>query len=70
MIWPDAVFSQASSLYDAFVSALEKAPLLGIGDSFKKVVVVTDVVNPVRDDDGIVTMGLFDFLLRPDSLDL
>lgn len=23
-----------------------------------------------RDDNSIVTMGLFDFLLRPDSLDL
>ena len=32
--------------------------------------VVKDVVNLVRDQDGIVTMGLFDFLLKPDSLDL
>ena len=48
----------------------EKASLLGIGDSFKKIVLVKDVVNVTRDDDGIVTMGLFDFLLNPASLDL
>ena len=60
----------AYALPDDAKRAQEKAPLLGIGDSFKKIVVVKDVVNPVRDDDGIVTVGLFDFLLRPDSLDL
>lgn len=48
----------------------EKAALLEIGDSFKKIVLVKDVVNVTRDDDGIVTMGLFDFLLNPESLDL
>ena len=48
----------------------EKASLLAIGDSFKKIVVVKDTVNVTRDEDGIVTMGLFDFLLREDSLEL
>lgn len=48
----------------------EKASLLTIGDSFKKIVVVKDTVNVRRDEDGIVTMGLFDFLLREDSLEL
>lgn len=47
----------------------ETASLLRIGDSFKKIVVVKDVVNTTRDDNGIVTMGLFDFLLDPSSLD-
>ena len=60
----------AYALPDEAKRAQEKAPLLGVGDSFKKIVVVKDVVNPMRDGDGIVTMGLFDFLLRPDSLDL
>ena len=40
-----------------------------IDDSFRKVVVVKDVVKPYMDDDGILTMGLFDFLLDPGSLD-
>lgn len=48
----------------------EKASLLGIGDSFKKIIVVKDVLNPVRDNDGIVTMGIYDFLLDGNSLDV
>lgn len=47
----------------------EKRPLLSIDDSFKKIVVVKDVIRPYMDDDGILTMGLFDFLLDSDSLD-
>ena len=49
--------------------AQEKASLKSIGDSFKKIVVVRDVVKPTQDEDGILTMGLFDFLLDPRSLD-
>lgn len=47
----------------------EKRSLRLIGDSFKKVVIVSKVMKPYMDDDGILTMGLFDFLLNPDSLD-
>ncbi len=46
----------------------EKASLLGIDDNFKKIVVVKDVVKPQMDEKGILTMGIFDFLLDPDSL--
>lgn len=51
-------------------AAQEKASLLGIDDSFKKIVVVKDVVKPQMDQDGILTMGVFDFLLNPNSLDM
>ena len=47
----------------------EKRPFLKINDSFKKIVVVRDRIKLRRDDAGIVTMGLLDFLLDPDSLD-
>ncbi|MGN0077487.1 MAG: ATP-binding protein [Coriobacteriales bacterium] len=47
----------------------EAASLRRIDDSFKKIIVVKDVVNTTRDESGIVTMGLFDFLLDPASLD-
>lgn len=47
----------------------EKRPLLAIDDSFKKIVVVKDVVKTHMDDFGILTMSLFDFLLDPESLD-
>ena len=59
----------AFAIPDAEKAAQEKASLLGIDDSFKKIVVVKDVVNVSRDEHGIVTMGLFDFLLDPRSLE-
>jgi predicted AAA+ superfamily ATPase len=48
----------------------ERRPLLGIGDSFKKIIVVKDDIKLKRDDDGIITMGIWDFLLKKDSLQL
>ena len=49
-------------------AAQEKASLLGINDSFRKVVLVRDVVKPLRDEWGLVTMSVFDFLLDENSL--
>lgn len=46
----------------------EKASLLGINDSFRKVVLVRDVVKPLCDERGVVTMSVFDFLLDEDGL--
>ena len=48
----------------------EKVSLNAIDDSFKKIIVVKDVINVRRDEKGIVTISLFDFLLREDSLEL
>lgn len=48
----------------------EKESLLNIGDSFKKIIVVKDVVGVTRDDFGITTMSLYDFLLKENSLEL
>ena len=48
----------------------EKESLRRVDDSFRKIVVVKDVVKPYMDNDGILTMGLFDFLLDPNSLDM
>lgn len=45
-----------------------EASLLEIDDSFQKIVLVRDVVKPVRDEHGILTMSVYDFLLNPDSL--
>lgn len=47
----------------------EKASLLNIDDSFKKIIVVKDRVKAFLDDNGIMTINLFDFLLNKDSLD-
>ncbi len=46
----------------------EKASLVEVPDSFKKIVLVRDVVKPTYDEDGILTMSVFDFLLDQGSL--
>lgn len=46
----------------------EKKSLLNIKDSFKKIIILGDVSKPRMDDDGIITMGIFYFLLNDDSL--
>ena len=48
----------------------EKASLVNINDSFKKIIVVKDVINVTRDEDGITTMSIYDFLLKENSLEL
>ena len=47
----------------------ETASLTRIDDSFKKIIIVKDNIMPKRDEKGIVTIGIMDFLLYPDSLD-
>ena len=60
----------AFSLPDDEKRAQEKASLINVGDSFKKIVIVKDVVKPLHDDDGILTMSIYDFLLDENSLEL
>ena len=60
----------AFSLPDEEKIKQEKAPLLNVGDSFKKIIIVHDMMNIRRDDAGITTMNIYDFLLNEHSLDL
>lgn len=48
----------------------ESNSLKSIGDSFKKIIVVKDAPAPTYTEDGILVIGIYDFLLNPDSLDL
>ena len=48
----------------------EKASLLNVNDSFKKIVIVKEVMNVQRDENGITTMSIYDFLLKDNSLEL
>ena len=48
----------------------EARPLERIGDSFRKLVIVKGAMQPRHDDKGITYMGIRDFLLDPDSLEL
>ena len=47
----------------------EMESLLRINDSFKKIIIVKDDIKPWRDENGILTMGLLDFLMNADSLE-
>ena len=47
----------------------ETRPLYNIDDSFRKLILVRDNIKLKRDEKGVTTMGIFDFLLHPDSLD-
>lgn len=75
----DFVVNQGSKRYyiqSAFaLSSIEKAqqetrPLINIPDSFKKIIIVKDDILLRRDQYGIVTMGLKQFLMDWNSLDL
>ena len=45
-----------------------RGDLLRIKDSFKKIIIVKDDIKPKRNEDGILTIGLKDFLLNKNSL--
>ncbi|MDK6295716.1 ATP-binding protein [Gardnerella swidsinskii] len=51
-------------------SLREKRSLYYIDNSFKKIVVTKNGLHATRDNRGVVTMDLFDFLLNEDSLKL
>lgn len=74
----DFVANQGSSRYyiqsayalpDASKRAQETRPLQAVGDSFAKVVIEGGNVPLTRDESGIVTMGIKDFLLDEHSLE-
>ena len=48
----------------------ESASLLKIEDYFKRIIIVKDDIKPKRNDAGILTIGIMDFLLNPNSLDI
>ncbi len=48
----------------------EQNSLVHIDDSFKKIIVVKDRIKLWRNEKGIVVMGIMDFLLNPNSLDM
>ena len=50
--------------------AQERRPFQKVNDSFKKIIPVRDNIKIRRDKSGIVTMGILDFLLNPNSLAL
>ena len=47
----------------------EKRSLMASADSFKKIIVTGQDIKPKRDENGIVTINIIDFLIDPNSLD-
>ncbi len=60
----------AFSMPDEVKHQQEKASLLGVKDSFRKLIIVKDVMNVQRDENGFTTMSIYDFLLNENSLDV
>ena len=58
----------ALALSDEDKRKQEMGSLLRINDSFKKIIIVKENIKPWCDDNGILTMGLLDFLMNPNSL--
>ena len=48
----------------------EQRPLISTGDGFKKIIITKDALAPLYNENGILVMSIFDFLLNPDSLDI
>jgi hypothetical protein len=51
-------------------SSQERASLLKIDDSFKKIIIIGEESPVIRDDAGIITLSIYDFLLKENSLEL
>ena len=60
----------AFALYDKEKYEQEQTPLVKIPDSFKKIVVVGNNTPIWRNEEGITFIGIYDFLLNENSLDL
>ena len=60
----------AFSLANPAKDEQERRPFLRIDDSFKKIILVRENIKPRRDEAGITTIGIMDFLLNPNSLEL
>lgn len=48
----------------------EQRSLVNTGDGFKKIIITKDAVAPLYNDEGILVMSVFDFLLNPDSMEI
>ena len=48
----------------------ESRPLNCVGDNFKKIIVVREDINLWHNEDGILIIGIREFLLKKNSLEL
>lgn len=48
----------------------EQRSLVNTGDGFKKIIITKDAVAPLYNDEGILVMSVYDFLLNPDNMEI
>ncbi|MBQ3660280.1 MAG: ATP-binding protein [Bacteroidales bacterium] len=60
----------AFEIYSKEKMQQETHSFLNISDSFKKIIIQRQAVIPWHNEQGILNIGLFDFLLNPGSIDL
>ena len=59
----------AFAMLDEAKKEQEQRPLLLTGDGFKKIIITKDALAPLYNENGVLVMSIFDFLLDPNSLD-
>lgn len=59
----------AYAMPDSAKEEQEKRPLKNTGDQFKKIIIVKDAPAPWYTEDGVLVVGIYDFLLNKDSLE-
>ncbi len=59
----------AYAIQDRAKMEQEQRSLMLTGDFFKKIIITKDAPAPYYNDDGVLVMGVFDFLLNAGSLD-
>lgn len=47
----------------------EQRSLINTGDGFKKIIITKDALAPLYNEEGVLVMNVFDFLLNQDSMD-
>ena len=60
----------AFALPDERKAFQEQRPLISTGDGFKKIIITKDALAPLYNENGILVMSVFDFLLNQNSLDI
>lgn len=66
---PERLYIQSAySIDDPEKKNIEIRPFIKVNDSFKKIVIVRDDIPVWNDDNGIIYIGLIDFLMNPNSL--
>ena len=60
----------AFAVSDAAKMQQEQRSLINTGDGFKKIIITKDALAPMYNENGVLVMNVFDFLLNPDYIEM